>query len=52
MTPETDEELVEHLRRVAAIWFKNADLILLEDFIRRFERLKTENARKNAVTPT
>ncbi len=48
MTPETDEELVEHLRRVAAIWFKNIDLILLEDFIRRFERLKTENEKCKA----
>ncbi len=48
MTPETDEELVEHLRRVAAIWFKNTDLILLEDLIRRFERLKTENEKCRA----
>jgi hypothetical protein len=32
----TDEELIEQLRRAAATWFKNSDLLLLEEFIRRF----------------
>jgi len=48
MTPESDDELIAHLRRCASIWFKNIDLILLEDFIRRFERLKTENEKCKA----
>lgn len=36
----TDEQLIEDLRRAAATWFRNADLLLLEDFIKRFERMK------------
>ena len=36
----TDTELVEQLRRTAAIWFKNSDLLLLEELIRRYARLK------------
>ncbi len=32
----TDEELVNALRRCASIWFKNSDLLLLEEFIKRF----------------
>jgi hypothetical protein len=35
-----DEDLIAALRRAASIWFKNTDLLLLEEFIRRFERLK------------
>jgi hypothetical protein len=34
----TDAELIERLRRAAAIWFKNSDLLLLEEFIKRFGR--------------
>lgn len=36
----TDEALIEILQRAAAIWFKNTDLILLEEFIRRFKRYR------------
>jgi len=34
----SDAELVEHLRRAAAVWFKNTDLLLLEELIRRYAR--------------
>jgi hypothetical protein len=34
----SDEELIEHLRRAASIWFKNDDLLLLEELIRRYRR--------------
>ena len=34
-----NEQLIEQLRRAAATWFKNSDLLLLEEFIRRFTRL-------------
>jgi hypothetical protein len=34
-TDLTDAELVEKLRRAAMIWFKNSDLLLLEELIRR-----------------
>ncbi len=40
-----NDELVAELRRAASIWFKNSDLLLLEELIKRFriyERLKTE----------
>ena len=29
------EELIDQLRRAAATWFKNSDLLLLEELIRR-----------------
>jgi hypothetical protein len=40
MTPRelTDAELIEQLRRCASVWFKNFDLLMLEELIRRFER--------------
>jgi hypothetical protein len=34
----TTTELIDHLRRAAAIWFKNDDLLLLEELIRRLQR--------------
>jgi len=41
----TDEALIEELRRAAGIWFKNADLLLLEEFIKRYRLSKQEIAR-------
>lgn len=38
----TDEELIAELRRAAWIWFKSIDLLLLEEFIRRYKRVKVE----------
>lgn len=35
----SDEALIDILRRCAAIWFKNSDLLLLEEFIRRYNQL-------------
>lgn len=32
----TDAELIERLRHAASVWFKNTDMLLLEEFIRRF----------------
>jgi hypothetical protein len=32
----TDADLIEKLRRAASIWFKDTDLLLLEELIRRF----------------
>jgi len=34
-----DTNLIEALRRAAATWFKNSDLLLLEELIRRYRRL-------------
>ncbi len=34
----TDDELINSLRRCASIWFKNSDLLLLEEFIKRYKR--------------
>ena len=34
----TDAELIERLRRAASIWFKNGDLLLLEELIKRFHK--------------
>jgi hypothetical protein len=38
----SNEALIEQLRRAAATWFKNSDLLMLEEFILRFNRLKKE----------
>jgi hypothetical protein len=32
----TDAELVEHLRRAASIWFKDSDLLALEELLQRY----------------
>lgn len=34
----SDRELIEALRRAASIWFKNDDLLLLEELIRRYRK--------------
>jgi hypothetical protein len=36
------EALVERLRKAASIWFKNDDLLLLEELIRRLHKLGLE----------
>lgn len=36
----SDQELIDALRRAAGIWFKNTDLLLLEEFIKRYNYLK------------
>jgi len=41
----TDAELIERLRRAAGIWFKNEDLLLLEELIRRYRIDRGELAR-------
>jgi hypothetical protein len=33
---KSDEELVEALRKAASIWFRNDDLLLLEELIKRY----------------
>jgi hypothetical protein len=35
----TDAELISHLRRAASTWFKNSDLLLLEELIKRYRNL-------------
>jgi hypothetical protein len=41
----SDAELVDQLRRAAGIWFKNQDLLLLEELIRRYRIDQSELAR-------
>ena len=38
----SNAELIEQLRRAAATWFKNSDLLLLEELIRRFNNAHKE----------
>jgi hypothetical protein len=38
------DKLVELLRRAAATWFRNDDLLLLEELIRRVQKSSIENA--------
>lgn len=39
----SDRELIEALRRAASIWFKNDDLLLLEELIRRYRKWEPES---------
>jgi hypothetical protein len=41
----TDDELTEQLRKAASIWFKNDDLLLLEELLRRWKKLQLELSR-------
>ena len=41
----SDDELIIGLRRQAAAWFNNTNLLRLEELIRRFNKLKQEKAR-------
>jgi hypothetical protein len=47
-TSLTDIELIEQLRRAAATWFKNSDLLLLEELIRRFNNAHKEKTSERA----
>lgn len=40
----TDKELIDQLRRAGNIWFKNTDLLLLEELIRRYFILQSRSA--------
>ena len=48
-TQMTDTELVDRLRRAAGIWFKNTDLLLLEELIRRYGYALIESASKQRI---
>jgi hypothetical protein len=39
----TDEVLIADLRRAAGTWFKNSDLLALEELIRRYAQLSAEH---------
>ena len=40
----TDFELIDALRKAASIWFKNSNLLLLEELIRRFHRITSAHS--------
>ena len=37
---KSDAELIEQLRKAASTWFRNDDLLLLEELIRRYVHAK------------
>lgn len=39
----TDFELMDRLKYLAAQWFNNTDILVLEELFRRYERAKTDN---------
>ena len=45
----TDAELIEQLRRAAGIWFKNSDLLLLEELVKRYRLAQQEIARNRRL---
>jgi hypothetical protein len=36
----TDEEIIDALRRAGATWWREEDVVLLEELVRRFRRLR------------
>ena len=48
-TSLTDQQLVDHLRRAAGIWFKNTDLLMLEELIRRYSYALIESASEQRI---
>jgi hypothetical protein len=38
-----DPELMDRLKHLAAQWFNNTDILVLEELFRRYERAKTDN---------
>jgi len=46
----TSSELIEHLRRAASIWFKNDDLLMLEELIRRYHELERRVQRDESLS--
>jgi hypothetical protein len=45
----TDEEIIDALRRAAATWWRDADIVLLEELVRRFRRLRGTHPALRAV---
>lgn len=38
----SDEDILNDLRLLAAQWFKNSDILLLEELFRRYEKAKAD----------
>lgn len=37
----TDDELFDALKRLASMWFKNSDILILEELFRRYKHAKS-----------
>jgi len=37
-TALSDAQLITHLRQLASMWFKDADILVLEELIKRYQR--------------
>ena len=48
-TEMTNTELIDQLRRAASIWFKNTDLLLLEELIRRYRYANSRSTPEQPV---
>lgn len=49
LVPMSDGQLVAELRHAAAVWFKNTDLLLLEELIRRYRFCQQETDRLHTL---
>ena len=45
----TDNELMNHLKHLAALWFKNSDILLLEELFRRFRKAQHAQPQQPSV---
>jgi hypothetical protein len=57
MSNISDSNLIEQLRKAASTWFKNSDLLLLEELIRRYHKARSTDlkrllADKEAISKT
>lgn len=44
----TDNELMDRLKHLAAQWFNNNDILLLEELFRRYKHAKAINENRNS----
>jgi hypothetical protein len=47
----TDEELMDRLKHLAAQWFNNTDILVLEELFRRYQRGRQRSSRNDAAMP-
>lgn len=46
----TDDELFDALKHLAAMWFKNSDILILEELFRRYKRCQAQMKSSSNLT--
>lgn len=45
--PMTDSEIFDRLKYLAAQWFRNADILILEELFRRYKNVREASRQKD-----